>query len=330
MDAYLSECVEKKRKASTAAWMRDAIERILKPALGATKVNQVTERAVSRLHSSMSDRPIQANRTVAILSAFYAWAGSKEAGFVEKGFNPTCEVEKFEEVGREKYLTTDEFARLGEALRTGETVGFPYEVDAENPGRNRDRMSRVDPFAAAAIRLLMLTGARLREILHARWSYVDFERGVIFLPDSKTRRKPIYLSAAALDVLANIPRIKGNPFIIPGEKARASDDEEGAPRSDLKKPWAAVTKAAGLPGLRIHDLRHSFASIGAGASMGLPIIGKLLGHRQSATTERYAHLDADPMHRAANAIGATISAAMNREPQGENAPNVVSIGGRRG
>jgi integrase len=180
----------------------------------------------------------------------------------------------------------------------------------------------MDPFAVAAIRLLMLTGARLREILNAKWEYVDFERGVIFLPDSKTGKKPVYLSAAALATLADLSRIKGNPFMIAGAN-------DGAPRKDLKKPWAAVTRAAGLDGLRIHDLRHTFASFGAGASLGLPIIGKLLGHAQTSTTARYAHLDADPMRRAVDTIGATISAAMDRAQQGDKASNVVAIGDRR-
>jgi integrase len=122
----------------------------------------------------------------------------------------------------------------------------------------------------AAIRLLILTGARLREILHARWEQVDFDRGVIFLPDSKTGKKPIYLSAASLAILSALPRIEGNPHIIPGERA-------GQPRADLKRPWAAVTKAAGLEGVRIHDLRHSFASIGAGASLGCRSSASFLG-----------------------------------------------------
>src|SRR5208337_303211 len=94
-------------------------------------------------------------------------------------------------------------------------------------------------------------------------------------------------SVAAQEVLADLPRIEGNPHVIAGAK-------DGTPRSDLKKPWAAVSRAAGLEGVRLHDLRHSFASIGAGASLGLPIIGKLLGHSQPTTTARYAHLDADP------------------------------------
>ena len=136
----------------------------------------------------------------------------------------------------------------------------------------------LDPFAVAAIRLLILTGARLHEILDAQWSQLDLERGALFLVDSKTGRKPIYLSAAALTVLSTLPRLAGNPFIIAGMK-------DGEPRADLKKPWSAATRAAGLDGLRIHDLRHSFASFGAGAALGLPVIGRLLGHATPTTTK---------------------------------------------
>ena len=189
-------------------------------------------------------------------------------------------------------MTSDELARLGDALEA----------------------ASLDPFAVAAIRLLILTGARLREILHARWDYVDFERETIFLPDSKTGKKPIYLNAAALAVLADLPRLEGNPHVFPGKK-------DGMPREGLDRPWSVIRKAAGLDGLRIHDLRHSFASIGAGASLGLPIIGKLLGHTQPATTARYAHLANDPVRQAVETIGATISAAMSRKPGAE----VVSI-----
>jgi integrase len=134
------------------------------------------------------------------------------------------------------------------------------------------------------------------------------------LQDSKTGRKPIYLSAAALDILANLPRIEGNPYVVPGGKS-------GAPRTDLKRPWASITKAAGLNGLRIHDLRHSFASVGAGASMGLPIIGRLLGHSQPQTTARYSHLHADPLRQAADTIGSQISAAM----AGDRAAKIVPL-----
>jgi integrase len=233
--------------------------------------------------------------------------------------NPAKGIGRYREHRRERFLTSEELARLGDTLREGETIGLPYEVDETKPKakhapKEDSRRAMLDPFAVAAIRLLILTGARLREILHARWEHVDFERGVIFLPDSKTGKKPIYLSAASLAILAALPHVEGNPFVIPGERA-------GRPRIDLKRPWAALTKAAGLDGVRIHDLRHSFASIGAGASHGLPIIGKLLGHTQAATTHRYAHLDADPMRRAAETIGATIAAAMGSS----TAQNVVPM-----
>jgi integrase len=142
--------------------------------------------------------------------------------------------------------------------------------------------------------------------LSLQWEHVDFERALLLLPDSKTGRKTIYLSAPALAVLSAIPRLSGNPFVIAGER-------DGTHRVDLKKPWAAVCTAAGLEGVRLHDLRHTFASFGAGASLGLPIIGKLLGHSQAATTARYSHLAADPMMKAANVIGERISAALAGE-----------------
>jgi integrase len=263
------------------------------------------------------ETPYEANRVLALISAVWNWAARRDE--VAARANPCQGIERYPERGRERFLTTDELARLGAALAEGEAIGLPYDIDETKPKAKHapkadKRRVKLDPFAVAAVRLLILTGARLREILDARWQHVDIERGVIFLPDSKTGKKPVYLSAAALSILAALPRIEGNPHIIAGAK-------EGAPRADLKKPWAAVTKAAGLEGVRLHDLRHSFASIGAGASMGLPVIGKLLGHSQAATTHRYAHLDADPLRRAANTIGATIAAAM----EGGKVENVVAL-----
>jgi integrase len=306
IEAFLAEHAEAKRKASTAAWYRDGLERIVKPVLGGMNPDKVTRQDIARLHSSLRETPVQANRVLAMLGALYGF--SARAGYVPEGFNPARGIEKFPERSRERFLTSDELARLGDALRLAETTGLPWRIDeskekAKHAPKEDSRRIILDPYAVAAIRLLMLTGARLREILNARWEFIDVERGVIFLPDSKTGKKPIYLSAAALAILSTLPRIEGNPHVIPGEGA-------GRPRADLKRPWAAVTKAAGLDGVRIHDLRHSFASIGAGASLGLPVIGKLLGHSQPSTTARYAHLDADPMRRAVEAIGATIAAAM--------------------
>ena len=315
---FLDEHVKTKRKARTA----DEYERILTvhviPALGPKRIVDLRRADVVKLHSKLSASPYQANRAVALVSAVWNWAARRdEVSFAD---NPARAVERFKEAGRERFLTSEELARLGDVLREGEALGLPYAVDetkakAKNAPKPDNRRVKLDVHAVAAIRLLILTGARLREILDAQWSQVDLERGVLFLPDSKTGKKPVYLSAAAQSVLAAIPRIKDNPHIIAGAA-------KGAPRADLHRPWKAVLKAAGIDGVRVHDLRHSFASFGAGASLGLPIIGKLLGHSQAATTHRYAHLDADPLRRAVETIGNTIAAAM---ASNESRDNVVAL-----
>ncbi|MGE4172610.1 MAG: tyrosine-type recombinase/integrase [Methylocystis sp.] len=304
---FLSLHVAAKRKGRTSEEYSALLRGHVLPAIGAKRILDVRRADVARLHARMADRPFQANRAVALVSAVWNWAARRDE--VALADNPAKGIERYPEQGRERFLTSEELSRLGDALRDAETIGLPWAADEGGPrakhlAKPDNRRIKLDPFAVAAIRLLILTGARLREILDARWSQVDLERGVIFLADSKTGKKPIYLSAAAQAVLASLPRIEGNPHIIAGAK-------EGAPRADLKKPWAAVKRAAGLEGVRLHDLRHSFASFGAGASLGLPIIGKLLGHSQAATTHRYAHLDADPLRRAVDTIGATISAAMD-------------------
>jgi integrase len=219
---------------------------------------------------------------------------------VPVGFNPCRGIEHFPEEGRERYLTTLELAQIGEAIREAETIGLPYTVDATKP-KAKHAPKEGNPHAAAALRLLIFTGARLREILHLKWEHVDFERGLLLLPTSKTGKKTIVLNAPALAVLNALPRIGG--YVIAGTSV-------DSPRSDLKKPWKAVSTRAGLTGVRIHDLRHTHASVGAGAGLGLPIIGKLLGHTQSATTQRYAHLDNDPLKRASEHIGSRLATAM--------------------
>lgn len=192
-----------------------------------------------------------------------------------EGYNPARGVEKFKETARERFLNADELERLGAAIREAETIGLPWDMDDAAPNAKHlprsKRITKISRWATGAVRLLILTGCRLREILHLKWEYVDFERGALFLPDSKTGKKTVVLNAPALAVLAGLERI--GPYVIPG------DDIE-KPRSDLKRPWAAVSKRAGLQGVRLHDLRHTYASFGVGGGLGLPIIGKLLGHLQ--------------------------------------------------
>lgn len=312
--SYLNDEVLPKRKPATAGLYQDYLNRLVLPEIGRLKAASVTRATVAtRVHVKIGKRhPVTANRVLACVSSMFAFGEKRDllpAGHV----NPARGIEKFPETARERYLSTDELERLGAAIREAETTGVPWDVDETKPTAKHipklDRQTVISPFAAAAIRLLLFTGCRLREILDLRWSEVDFERGMLHLADSKTGRKSIVLSAPALAVLAALPRT--GVYVISG-------DSPTEPRSDLKRPWTVVTRRAGLDGLRLHDLRHSYASVGAGAGLGLPIIGKLLGHKSVETTQRYAHLDSDPVRRATNTIGATIAAALDGKRPAEN------------
>jgi integrase len=156
----------------------------------------------------------------------------------------------------------------------------------------------------AAIRLLMFTGCRLREILRLRWEDVDFERGVLNLPDSKTGRKKVLVPGPAIAILDQLERC--GEYVIAGKEA-------DKPRADLNRPWRRITQHAKLEGLRLHDLRHSYASVGAASGMGLVALGKLLGHSSPSTTQRYAHLADDPLRRASEHIANVIASALGDE-----------------
>jgi integrase len=146
-------------------------------------------------------------------------------------------------------------------------------------------------------------GCRKREILNLRWLDVDFEHKCLRLPDSKTGAKVVYLNAPTLALLTELPRVKNNPYVFVGTR-------EGAATKAIDKVWARVRTKAELTGVRIHDLRHSYASVGAVGGYSLPIIGALLGHKHAMTTARYAHLSADPLRAANEAVGGRIAAAM--------------------
>ncbi|EAQ33922.1 probable integrase protein [Nitrobacter sp. Nb-311A] len=312
-DRFVTDHVRAKRKAGTAEFYRDILDRIVKPAVGTTKADKLTRLQVGRLHSSLADTPFQANRVLAVVGSMYAFAG--RAGIVPEGISPARGIDKFKESRRERFLTSEELERLGSAIREAETTGIPWSVDETKPTAKHmpkaKRSTRIAPSAAAALRLLLFTGCRLREILHLRWEHVDFERGCLFLPDSKSGRKTIILNAPALAVLSTMDRL--GPYVVPG-------DNPERPRRDLKRPWDGVTKRSGLTGVRLHDLRHTYASFGAGGGLGLPIIGRLLGHAQSATTARYTHLDNDPLRCASEAIAGRIAAAMDGRPKAVTLP----------
>jgi integrase len=282
-DQWLAEHVEPKRKPRTLHNYRTLLHGVIVPALGAKKMTALTRADVARLHYARRSTPYQANCVLRALGAMCAWAEGH--GFLPEHSNPVRRVEKYREHPRERFLSPRELYRLGRALRAAERCGA------------------ITPWAAGAIRLLLFVGARRSEILEARWEWVDQDRATILLPDSKTGKKVVHLNAPAPEVLTSLPRLDGNPFIIAGGKT-------GGHLVNLGKAWQRVRKAALLGDVRLHDLRHSFASVAVAGGLTLPLIGGLLGHRQTQTTARYAHLAADPLRAAAELVGSRIAAAM--------------------
>ena len=276
---FLNEHVATKTKPRTAVEYRRLVENIIVPAFGRKRVRDVTRSDVSRLHHEQRSAPYAANRTLAVLSKMLALA--EKWGERPDGSNPCRHVEKFAEHKRERMLSAEEFRRLADALNA----------------------SNRSPYALAAIKLLVFTGGRMSEILGLKWEWIDFERGEARLPDSKTGTKTLHLPPPALAVLADLPRVEGNPHVIVGHI-------RGARLVNLEKPWRSIRNAASLPDIRLHDLRHAFASVAASSGMGLPIIGKMLGHTQAATTHRYAHLAPDPVKAAVTTVAAKIADAM--------------------
>jgi integrase len=241
-----------------------------------------------------------AAQCVALASSIYAFA-------IGRGLcadNPARGVKKAPVRKVERFLFEAEIARLAEALN----------AEAEQSG---------NPYPPAAIKLLLLTGCRKSEIVNLRWEHVDFERECLRLPDSKTGAKVVYLSARARALLQELSRNADASRVIPAMRAEAAEPS-------IDKVWGRVRKAARNADVRLHDLRHSFASVGAAGGLSLPIIGALLGHKHAATTARYAHLSADPLRAANDAVGARISAAMNRKPGAAASAEVVALPSRMG
>jgi integrase len=282
---FLEEHVKAKLKPRTAEEYTRTFKLHIEPALGRIKLHDLTPARVARLHHEMRDEPYAANRSIAFLSKFMNW--TEKHGLRPEGQNPCRHIEKYPEHKRERFLSEQELARLGKAVSEEEGAGG------------------ITPWVAGAIRLLSLTGARLSEILTLQWNWVDFENQTIRLPDSKTGAKTLYLNAPALEVLSALPRLDDNPYVICGDKPQSH-------LVNLQKPWRRIRTQAGLDDVRLHDLRHSFASVAATGNMSLPIIGALLGHSQPQTTARYAHLSADPLKAASDAIAKKISGAMGR------------------
>ncbi|SEN86713.1 Site-specific recombinase XerD [Loktanella fryxellensis] len=262
-------------KASTAKEYRGTLKRFILPALGRLAVPEITRADVAKFHHDLRHIPYQANRCLEVVSKMFVLA--EMWGLRPDGSNPRKHIRKYLEEKRERFLSAAELRRIGEVLR---------EMESE----------RIElPSAILAARLLILTGCRLGEIMMLKWDYVDFDECALRLPDSKTGKKVVHVGAPAVEYLHSAHHIDGNPWVITGTLP-------GKPLSDLQPFWQRVRARAGVKDVRIHDLRHTFASAAVASGQGLPMIGKLLGHTQVQTTARYAHLAAEPVRMAADAV----------------------------
>jgi integrase len=286
-DRYITDHAEVRKKPASLRGDRYLLSRHVLPRLGSLALAALSPQDVAALHHAMRATPYAANRALRLLSKMLNLA--ERWGLRPDGTNPCRRVEPYAEEKRRRFLSGDELARLGAALEEAERF-------AAEPS---------DGTAVAAVRLLIFTGARAGEVLGLRWEWVDFERGCLRLPDSKTGAKEIPLGAAALDVLEALPR--SGPWVIPGRDPRA-------PLVNLNKAWRRIRERAELPDVRLHDLRRTAASAGASVGLSLETVGQLLGHAQPATTKRYAFLFDDAKRKAANAMSARIAEGLRRKP----------------
>ena len=287
-ERFMTEHVAVRCKPRTESHYRHTLDRHLLPALGHLRLGEIGGERVAALQYSLHETPSMANDTVAMLSWLFNMA--ELWGIAPEGGNPCRFVRKYKERPRERFLSDEEFQGLGRVLG---------EVEAEG---------RVHPSMVAAFRLLMLTGCRKGEILTLRWEDVDLRAGELRLRDAKTGPRSVALSPSARRVLEGLPRLPDNPWVIAGTKP-------GWRVTNINAAWLLIRARAGLNDVRIHDLRHSFASRALALGESLPMIGKLLGHRKVQTTARYAHLARDSV----NAAAARVAESLRADLAGESA-----------
>ena len=285
--AVFFEQHDTKIKVSTSEAYHRISEQYVIPNMGSLKVAAVQYRHVAALHCAMKETPYQANRAAALLSKFFGWC--EKNGYRDRGSNPVAGLERYEEQKRKAFMGREELEALGNAFRVMETQGY---TDPET-----GKVTTFDSTIAAALKVMLFTGARCMEILTLKWAYIDIDRGIANLPDSKTGAKALHLPPPALAVLASLPRI--NEYCFPGRRGTGHI-------VNVKDTWRRLLDTARLTGWRIHDLRHAYASYAACSGKSLPVIGAILGHTQAATTARYAHLADNPVALAAAETAAQI------------------------
>ena len=282
-ERFDKEHIAVRLKASTAKEYRGNLRRFILPALGRLAVPEITRADVAKFHHDLRHIPYQANRCLEVVSKMFVLA--EMWGLRPDGSNPRKHIRKYPEEKRERFLSAAELRRIGDVLREMEIEGIEL------------------PSAILAARLLILTGCRLGEIMSLKWEYVDFDEHALRLPDSKSGKKTVHLGTPAVECLQTAQRIHGNPWVITGTLP-------GKSLSDMQPFWQRTRARTGLKDVRIHDLRHTFASTAVASGQGLPMIGKLLGHTQVQTTARYAHLAADPVRSAADSVATSLREAL--------------------
>jgi integrase len=284
-DQWLSDHVEARRKAKTLSDYRGWLDRHILPRIGSMKVPDLEMHHVERVVRALSDHPTTANRVLAVISSMFTFAIRQH--LVRD--NPARGIEKNQEKKRKRHLSPEELQRLGKILSTAEGRG--------------DNQTGVD-----AIRFLLFTGMRRGEVETFRWSFVDWDKGRAHLPDSKTGEKIIPLGQASTDLLSLI-RTRQSRAEVFDEEGFVFLGKEGH-LVGLPKMWRKWRSEAGLEDVRIHDLRHSYASMGASEGTPLFVIGGILGHKSTSSTDRYSHLQDDPARLAADSISTSISDAL--------------------
>lgn len=269
-----------KIKSSTLEGYQRIATQFILPAIGRHKVDDICVQHIADIHLSMKDTPYQANRCLAILSKFFGWC--LKNGHKKDGHNPVSGIERYPEQKRMAFMGQAEIEALGRAFQSMEQNGY---VDPET-----GKKVTFDPVIGAALKVLLLTGARCMEILSLKWEYIDKTRGIANLPDSKTGAKALRLPEPAMAILDSLPKI--SEYCFPGRRGTGHI-------VNIKDTWKRLLNTAGLSGWRIHDLRHAFASYAACSGKSLPVIGAILGHTQPATTARYAHIANNPVTQAA-------------------------------
>ena len=294
---WLRDHVRTKHKPRTAADYTKLVEQKINPAIGHLPITRVDKADVMKLHESMASTPRRANYVVRTIGALMTYAEDKRKR--PPNSNPARKIQMYAEGERERYLTEEEIGKAADAIEQAERAG------------------KIGPHGAAGLRLALFTGARSGEITATEWNNVDWERRLIRLPTSKTNKpRTIHLSDVAIEVLRTVPRV--GRFVVAG----ARPDE---PYKNLSRAWIVARKYAGLEDCRLHDLRHSYASLAAGRGVSLQMIGKLLGHTVAATTQRYAHLRPEAVAAVNDDLGEAMQAAITKKP----APDATVVKLRR-